>query len=98
MLARVRACVISAVWSVADTGALWWCSVKGEECLAEKARYSIKVWHTHMYLTGDTTLLYQFPIIQFCWKKQLLARLCLVDKLESKQDKLMSLQIGSLVR
>ncbi len=71
--------------------------MKGDECLAEKARYSVKVWHTHMYLTGDTTLLYQFPIIQFCWQKQLLARLCLVDKLESKQDKLMSLQIGSLV-
>lgn len=66
--------------------------------LGEKARYTLKVWHTYMHLSGDTTPLYEFPIIQFCWKKQYIPRLCLVDKEDGKQDKLVSLQIGSLVR
>lgn len=67
------------------------------EQLGDLARYTIKVWQTHMYLTIDATPLHEFPIIQFCWKKKFVPRLCLIDRQEDKQDKLISLQIGSLV-
>jgi len=71
-------------------------SSQKQERLLDQSHYSINVRHTQIYLTGDTTPLYKFPIVQFCSKQRYAVNLRLVDKQESKQDKLTTLQIGSL--
>ncbi|KAL6051806.1 Phosphatidylinositol 4,5-bisphosphate 3-kinase catalytic subunit gamma isoform [Balamuthia mandrillaris] len=59
--------------------------------------FAIKVSRTHQYLNGDTTPLHEFPVFQFCLKKNRTARLTVVERGQSKQEKLASLQIGSLI-
>ncbi len=105
---------------------LWEKSMEMGYQLDAMPRYSMKVSHTHVYLTGDNTPLYptnfscvfatsplpnllpsyqpltatsryDFPIIQFCWKKQLIPHLSLVEKQESKQVKVLSLFLKILM-
>src|SRR5690606_21795394 len=65
--------------------------------LENKSRYAFKVTHTEVYLQGENQPLDDLPIIQFCKKKHFSPRLSLVEREESKEEKLMSVQIGSLI-
>ena len=72
-------------------------NLNDSELVSQSVRYNLKVTGTGYFLTGGEITVEEFPIVKFCQKKQLTPMISLLTKEQSKNDKLISKMIGSIL-
>lgn len=72
-------------------------SLSDNLAISQAIRYTLKVTGTSYYLTEGEITVIQSPIVKYCQKKHITPMLSLITKEESKNDKMISKMIGSIL-